>query len=244
MCLIVFAWKLIPGMPLIAAANRDEFHDRPTAPASWWEDAPHIYAGRDLLGGGTWMGMSRQGRFAAVTNVRAPDARRSNAPSRGLLAAEFLQTDTPPLAYVHNLAPAANAYSGFNLLVGDRDNLVWFSNRVDGDHRCLNAQPLPPGIYGLSNAGTLDSRWPKVTNAKAQFASLLCQGAPDEAWFDMLADCSIAPDQRLPDTGVSHEWERLLSAICIVSPQYGTRSSTLLRLFDDGTSSLLERTLR
>jgi uncharacterized protein with NRDE domain len=130
MCLIVFAWKLVPGMPLIAAANRDEFHDRPTAPASWWEDAPNIYAGRDLLGGGTWMGISREGRFAAVTNVRAPDAGRSDAPSRGLLAAEFLQRDTPPLEYAHKLASAANAYAGFNLLVGDRDNLVWFSDAL------------------------------------------------------------------------------------------------------------------
>lgn len=241
MCLIVFAWQIAPGMPLVAAANRDEFYSRPAAAADWWEDYPRVYAGRDLQGGGTWMGITRDGRFAAITNIRAPYEKRADAPSRGMLVADYLTGEMQAEEFIANIAPRSNAFNGFNLLVGDRDRLLWFSNRNLEDER--NGRPLAPGIYGLSNA-TLDTPWPKVVRAKAQFASLLCQGAPQGAYFEMLADTSRAPDCRLPHTGVELEMERLLSAVCIESPHYGTRVSTVVHIYQPGFAILHERQIR
>lgn len=241
MCLIVFAWQLIPGMPLVAAANRDEFYDRPAAPAGWWNDHPQIYAGRDLKGGGTWMGITREGRFAAITNVRAPDEMRDDAPSRGALVADYLAGQAAPQEYIERIAAGAAHYNGFNLLLGDRDTLLWYSNRAQDDAR--NGKPLAPGVYGLSN-GTLDTPWPKVVRTKAQFASLLCQCAPEEAYFEMLTDTTPVSDCRLPRTGISRDWERVLSTVRIDSPGYGTRASTMVRLYADGSSALEERPVR
>lgn len=241
MCLIVFAWHVIPGLPLIAAANRDEFYERPAKPACWWEDHPKIYAGRDLRGGGTWMGISRDGRFAAVTNIRAPSERRADAPSRGALVADYLRGEMRPDQYIDAIAPDASHFNGFNLLVGDREGLIWYSNRGGDDAR--NGKLLAPGIYGVSNA-LLDSPWPKVVRTKAQFASLLCQTAPEDAFFEMLTDTTPAHDCRLPSTGVDLKTERLLSAVCIESPGYGTRTSTLVKMYDDCGAFLLERSIR
>lgn len=241
MCLIVFAWKVVPGIPLLAAANRDEFYERPATPAAWWEDQAHIYAGRDLQGGGTWMGVTREGRFAAITNIRAPSEKKDAAPSRGEIVAGYLSGIASPQQFVDDLAPRAGQYNGFNLLVGNREDLVWYSNGSPDDAR--NGKPLPSGVYGLSN-GSLDSPWPKVVRTKAQFSSLLCQGAPEDAYFEMLSDTSQAPDCRLPNTGVSQEWERILSSVCIESPMYGTRSSTVVRLTNSGAPILHERQLR
>lgn len=238
MCLIVFAWKLVPGTSLVAAANRDEYFDRPAAPAAWWEDHPEIHAGRDLKGGGTWLGITRSGRFAALTNFRNPLDRRSDAPTRGALVSNFLAGAVTPEHYVAQLAETADRYNGFNLLVGDREQMVWYSNRSDADDR--NGKPLAPGLYGLSN-GLLDTPWPKVVRTKAQFASLLCQGAPDEAYFEMLTDTTQAPDCRLPDTGVDRAMEKMLSSVLICSPDYGTRVSTLVRLGSEDGSFLSER---
>ncbi|RQO38546.1 hypothetical protein DBR37_01215 [Herminiimonas sp. KBW02] len=238
MCLIVFAWHVIPDMPLIAAGNRDEFYDRPAKPADWWEDYPQIYAGRDLQGGGTWIGVSREGRFAALTNIRAPSEMRDDAPSRGALVTNFLAGSMSPDEYVAELKTAQQDYNGFNLLIGDSKQLVWYSNRGDGDER--NGKSLGPGIYGLSNS-LLDCAWPKVVRTKAQFASLLCQGAPEDAYFEMLTDTTCASDCRLPKTGVSIERERLLSAVCIESPDYGTRVSTLVKLNGGTQPVLIER---
>jgi uncharacterized protein with NRDE domain len=238
MCLIVLAWKVVPGMPLVAAGNRDEFYDRPATAADWWTDHPQVYAGRDLRGGGTWMGVTRDGRFAAITNVRAPSEKRSDAPSRGALVADYLTGAVSPEEYIAGIAPGAHVFNGFNLLVGDREKLLWFSNAAQGDER--NGKPLAPGVYGLSNA-TLDTPWPKVVRTKAQFASLLCQGAPKEAYFDMLTDTTRASDCRLPHTGVSVEWERILSAVCIASPGYGTRTSTVVQLYSDAAPVLCEQ---
>lgn len=238
MCLIVFAWKLIPECPLVLAANRDEFFIRPTQPAGWWEDYPSVYAGRDLQAGGSWLGIDRQGRFAALTNIRNGPAARHDTRSRGELVAAYLRDTIAPDSYLEQVRETAGLYNGFNLLWGDRDNLFWISNENGASFRSLE-----PGIYGLSN-GALDTPWPKVVRAKAQFASLLCQAAPDDAYFDMLSDTTRAADNRLPDTGVSLEWERLLSAICIESPDYGTRASTLLRVHNDRAPELLERVIR
>lgn len=239
MCLIVFAWKVVPGMPLLAAANRDEFYARPSAPAAWWKDHPHVYAGRDLQANGTWLGIARTGRFAALTNVRAPSEKRSDAPSRGKLAADFLAGQTSPQEYVAAIAAGAHRYNGFNLLAGDGRSLIWYSNKGDDDPR--NGRILEPGIYGLSNH-LLDTPWPKVVRTKAQFASLLCQGAPEEAYFEMLTDAVRASDCRLPKTGVSLQMERLLSSVWIESPDYGTRSSTVVRMLErEGQNIVLLR---
>jgi uncharacterized protein with NRDE domain len=242
MCLIVFAWHVIPGVPVIAAANRDEFYDRPAAPAAAWPDHPNVFGGRDLQGGGTWMGVTQDGpngpRFAALTNIRGPNERRPDAPTRGTLVSDFLSGAMAPCDYVAALAKDSAAYNGFNLILGDRDTLFWFSNRAGDDPR--NGRPLEPGrIYGLSN-GLLDAPWPKVLRTKAQFASLLCQGAPEEAFFEMLSDTTRAPDLRLPETGMPVELERLLSPVCINFPGYGTRTSTVVKLYAAAAPELIE----
>lgn len=245
MCLIVFAWRLTPSSPLLAAANRDEFYDRPASPANWWNDHPNIYAGRDLQAGGTWMGIARASqsgsRFAAITNIRAPHAVKADAPSRGTLVSDYLKSSMTPSEYIATIRENAHQYNGFNLLIGDKDSLVWFSNH--GHDNPLNGRPLPPGVYGLSNA-LLDVPWPKVVRTRAQFSSLLCQHAPEDAYFEMLSDTTPAPDIRLPDTGVSLEMERLLSSVCIKSPTYGTRVSTLVHMPDNGQAVLHERLIR
>jgi uncharacterized protein with NRDE domain len=246
MCLIVFAWRVIPGVPVIAVANRDEFYDRPTAPAAPWPGHPNLIAGRDLEHGGSWMGITREGangpKFAALTNVRGPDERRPDAPSRGALVADFLKGSLSAPEYLDLIAARGDVYNGFNLVLGDAGNLYWYSNRAGDDPR--NGQPLEAGrIYGLSN-GLLDSPWPKVTRTKAQFASLLCQGAPEDAYFEMLADTTRVPDMRLPDTGVPLDWERALSAVCIRTPGYGTRSSTVVKLYENAAAELLERSVQ
>lgn len=241
MCLIVFAWQVVPGTPLIVAANRDEFYDRPALPADWWDDHPDVYAGRDLQGGGTWLGISRNGRFSALTNIRAPSEKLMDAPSRGALVADYLAGRAGPQAYVSEVDAHAQRYNGFNLLVGDGRQLVWYSNRKKEDPR--NGKPLAPGIYGLSN-DALDSPWPKVVRTKAQFASLLCQGAPREAFFEMLTDTSRASDCRLPKTGVGIEMERLLSSVLIESTNYGTRTSTVVQIDDLNGAELHERVIR
>lgn len=245
MCLIVFAWHVMPGAPLVAAANRDEFYDRPAAPAGAWPGHPHIFGGRDLQGGGSWMGITQQGehgpRFAALTNIRGPQERRLDAPSRGALVADFLAGSMDAEQYLASIAPGANAYNGFNLVLGDRERMFWFSNRGAEDAR--NGKALTPGIYGISNS-LLDSPWPKVLRTKAQFASLLCQGAPDDAFFEMLADTTRASDLRLPDTGIERELERVLSAVCIETAGYGTRTSTVVKLYTDAPAELHERVLQ
>ncbi len=238
MCLIVFAWKLVPQCPLMLAANRDEFFVRPTQAAQWWDDHPNVYAGRDLHAGGTWLGVDRHGRFAALTNIRNGHAPKQDKRSRGELVARFLRDPVDARAFLDEVRETGKDFNGFNLIFGDQHAMYWVTNEDGGSFK-----PLEPGIYGLSN-GALDTPWPKVVRAKAQFASLLCQGAPDDAYFEMLADTTRAADSRLPDTGVSLEWERLLSPICIESDDYGTRASSLLRVLDGGKADLQERVIR
>ncbi len=245
MCLIVFAWQVVPGAPLVAAANRDEFYDRPAAPASAWPENPQVFGGRDLQGGGSWMGITQQGahgpRFAALTNIRGPQERRVDAPSRGALVADFLSGDMSAQEYIRMIDGGSAVYNGFNLVLGDRERLFWYSNRGATDER--NGKEMAPGIYGISNS-LLDVPWPKVLRAKAEFASLLCQGAPEDAFFEMLADTTRAPDLRLPDTGIALDLERVLSAVCIETAGYGTRTSTVVKLYNDAPAELHERVLQ
>jgi uncharacterized protein with NRDE domain len=243
MCLITLAWDAHPAYRLAVAANRDEFYARPALPAGWWADVPDVLAGRDLREGGTWMGVTRAGRFAAVTNFRDPGfAQLASAPSRGALVADFLRGSAYAEAYAQDLARRAAAYNGFNLLVGDEGGLFYLSNRAEGVRR------LEPGIYGLSNH-LLDTPWPKVVRARRAMADALARAdGTAEAWesglWEMLADRVIAADDDLPDTGVGAERERLLSAPFIRSDVYGTRASTVLTVARDGEVRLVERSVK
>jgi uncharacterized protein with NRDE domain len=238
MCLIALALDAHPAYRLVVAANRDEFYARPTAPAAWWDDAPEVLAGRDLREGGTWMGVTRGGRFAAITNYRDPGfAQLAGAPSRGALVADFLRGGADAQAYAHEVAARAAEYNGFNLLVGDEGGLFYLSNRAPGVRR------LEPGVYGLSNA-LLDTPWPKVLRAREAVADALARARGD-GWesglWEMLADRVIAADDALPDTGVGAERERLLSPPFIRTDVYGTRASTVLTIARDGEVRFVER---
>jgi uncharacterized protein with NRDE domain len=224
-CLILVAWQAHPDYPLVVAANRDEFYARRTAGADFWPDHPQILAGRDLEAGGTWLGITRSGRFAALTNYRDPATLKPQAPSRGQLVADFLAGETAIDSYLDALDAAA--YNGFNLLLGDHDKLVAFSNISMQRHE------LAPGVYGLSNA-LLDTPWPKVGAGKTALSGALAALPDESALFRLLRDDTRHPDAALPATGVSLEWERLLSAAFIRSPAYGTRCSTVIKFGADG----------
>lgn len=221
MCLILLAWQAHPDYPLVVAANRDEFFSRRTAAADFWDDAPFVLAGRDLEAGGTWLGVTRTGRFAALTNFRDPARNRAGAPSRGELVSRFLTGMQAGTAYLEEIESSSSHYNGFNLIFGNLDGLWCFSNCGEGERR------LVPGIYGLSNH-LLDTPWPKVARGKSALSEAL-RALPDEApLFALLRDDRMAPDEALPRTGVSLDWERLLSAAFVRSPEYGTRSATVL----------------
>lgn len=225
MCVIYLAFDRHPDHPLILLANRDEYYDRPSQPARYWDDFPHIYGGRDLVGGGTWLGVTEGGRFAAVTNYRDPLAPVGTL-SRGNLVAEFLKCDFTAESYLERVKIVSSEYSGFNLLVGEISNdtreLFYYSNREK------DVQKLSPSIYGLSNH-LLDTPWPKVTKGKTRFADILRSGKLLlEEYFTTLSDESLADDKDLPSTVVPYETEKAISAIFIKTPGYGTRCSTVL----------------
>lgn len=231
MCLILVAWQMHPDYPLVVAANRDEFYQRPSADAARWSDDARVLGGRDLEAGGTWLAVREDGRFAAVTNVREPGVAKGKR-SRGQLPGDFLLGEQSPGDYVADID--GSQYSGFNLLLADGQELWYCSNR-DGA-----ARPLAPGIYGLSNH-LLDTPWPKLVSAKARFAEALASLPACGDFFAILADEEIVPDHALPSTGVALEWERLLSAIFVKSDNYGTRASTVLTCQRDGKLWLEER---
>lgn len=240
MCLIVFAWKTAADYPLLVAANRDEWRARPTAAASWWNDVPAMLAGRDLEAGGTWLGVTRSGRFAALTNFRDPTDRKSGAPSRGSLVRDYLAGNQSPHEYLTALRAKAQRFQGFNLLVGTRDELWYFGSRID------ELLPIPPGVHALSNH-TLNEPWPKVLKAKSALEAALQPELPWKArqssCFFLLSNGERAEDEQLPDTGVGLEWERQLSSILISGVQYGTRSSTVLAFTAKGEVEFEERSL-
>ena len=232
MCLMAFAWQT-GGYPLILLGNRDEFHARPTRAAGFWteEGLPDLLAGKDLEAGGTWLGITRRGRFAALTNIRAPGARKG-AQSRGALALDYLAGEQTPEDYLKHLQSRGGDYAGFNLLVGDLQQLWHLNSQTN------QMQQLPPGVYGLSNA-SLDSDWPKLKQLRTNLADNLNAGA--DVLLGLLSDKHIYPDQQLPDTGVSLEWERLLSATFILGGDYGTRASSLLKMDKQGGIIFVER---
>jgi uncharacterized protein with NRDE domain len=236
MCLIFVAYKYQSPYDLVIAANRDEFYERPSAPAGFWKEASSVLGGKDLMAGGTWLGITRTGRFAAITNYRDPGSHKHQAPSRGHLVSGFLTGKEAPGEYVRNIASGADEYNGFSLFVGDRSSIYYLSNRGSGP------QDLPPGLYGLSNH-LLDTPWPKVERGKKALERLLAgtDHVREEALFDILADRNRPPDELLPHTGMSLEWERILASPFIVSPVYGTRSSTVILIGRDGKVAFFEK---
>ncbi|MGV3523717.1 MAG: NRDE family protein [Candidatus Sericytochromatia bacterium] len=234
MCLIVLAWKTHPDYPLLLVANRDEFRARPTAPLQIWDSQPPVYAGRDLEQGGTWLGLTPQGRFAAVTNLRGPQDSSGDL-SRGMLVKNYLQGRQNPADFLEQLHHEADRYRGFNLLVGTPQRLMYASNQ--------NVHPrlLTPGIYGLSNA-TLNTSWPKVEESKVAFTRLISKREPDfEALLEMMHSTQRYPRQLLPDTGVGPEQEHALSSIFVDLEQYGTRATTLMSWHRQGDMRIVER---
>ncbi len=229
MCLILIAWHAHPRYPVVIAANRDEFFARPTEAARFWEDAPEILAGRDLTAGGTWMGVTRHGRFAALTNYREPEHKRADAPSRGALVKDFLAGTLPAEDYLASLNGKTDAYNGFNLICGTFDDGLWHlcNREVSIAKGNKGAMRLPPGIFGLSNH-LLDTPWPKVAQGKSDLAAAIKALPSDRPLFELLRDDRIHEDERLPRTGISLDWERILSAAFVRAPNYGTRSSTVL----------------
>jgi uncharacterized protein with NRDE domain len=233
MCLALVALDAHPRLPLVIAANRDEFHAREAAPAHWWPDG--TLAGVDRVGGGTWFGVDGRGRWALVTNFREGVPRDPDAPSRGTLVTRALAERAGPLDCAAAIAIDGSRYHGFNLLVGDPLRAAYTSNRASG------ALALTTGIHGLSNH-LLDTPWPKLVRSKARLAAHLATGGEHlERLFDLLGDRTQAEPASLPSTSVSPEWERLLSSAFIVDPRYGTRCSTVLTIARDGAARFAER---
>jgi uncharacterized protein with NRDE domain len=238
MCLLVIAWQVHPHYRLVVAANRDEFHERPTAAMAKWLPPDDIIAGRDLRAGGTWLAMDRARRFGIVTNFRELQRPVLDRPSRGNLIPDYLRNEKGAEGYLQELEPNAGGYSGFNLLLTDSGSLWYASNRAD-----QFARRLPPGIYGLSNE-FLDTPWPKLQRVRRRFDPLMTQAGEvsKDALFAILADPTQAGiNDELPETGVSREWEQLLSSPFIRNEDYGTRCSTIVLLEPSGAVSLTER---
>jgi uncharacterized protein with NRDE domain len=233
MCLVVVAFNIHPEQPLVVAANRDEFHARPTQNAAWWPDQPDVVAGRDLQAGGTWLGLHRAGRFATITNFRDAKSGHSQLRSRGHLVTEFLLTEQSPLDYLQSISP--NDYAGFNLVVGDRENLAYLSNRGGG------VRELSAGVYGLSNA-TLDTPWEKVERSKTRLSEILQQGqANDTHLLRLLDDREKGPVNEVRTDRLPFATAHAITAPFIVTPEYGTRCSSIVRADSDGRWQLLER---
>ena len=233
MCLVILGWQQHPDFPLIVAGNRDEFHGRPTKEAHWWPDKPDIVGGRDLQAAGTWLALSRNGRFATVTNYRDAELPKGHLRSRGHLVTGFLDSSDPALEYLSRIDGAA--YAGFNLLVSDGETLAWLSNRSEGP------RILPPGIYGLSNA-LLDSPWHKVIRAKAALEQLISQNKLNASeLLRILDDRSKAPVSEVETDRLPFATAHAISAPFIVLPDYGTRSSSVALCDKAGKWRLRER---
>lgn len=235
MCLILFAQNAHPEYPIVFAGNRDEFYDRPTSAADFWDDAPHVLAGRDQRAGGTWAGVTLGGHWATVTNVRDQRPSRDDAPSRGHLVAKYLNEEPCPETYLQEVQTQADAFNGFNLLVGTAEEAYYFSNR-NGSPRSV-----PPGVHGMSNA-QLDDPWPKVERGQTRLKEVLENDPVPEELLSILDDRTPAPDEELPETGVGLKTERMLSPPFIEGESYGTRSSTVILIHRSGSLIFVERT--
>ena len=237
MCLILFGHRTHPDFDLVLAANRDEFFERPAAAADYWEQDPGVLGGRDLQKGGTWMGVTRNGRWGALTNYRDGSPAPADARSRGQLVSDYLLGDESASRYAATRGASARLYAGFNLLVGDAEGIYYLSYADAGPIQVV------PGIHGLSNH-RLDTSWPKVDRGRQALQSAMRGGADrlEENLLALLADDSLADDALLPATGIPVDWEKKLSAAFIRTPGYGTRASSVLLVGRDGQVSFRERT--
>ncbi len=235
MCLIAFAWHVHPRYRLVLAGNRDEYHARPSAALQRWPDFPQLVAGKDLELGGTWLGVTDDGRAGVVTNVRNPQAPQDGI-SRGFLLTEYLLRGTSAREFSAALAPRAADFRPFNLLLFDTDNACYVGNQPSPERREVGF-----GVKSISN-GYLDSDWPKTRRlSSAVSAWLKRDDAPLEELFAPLADETLAPDAELPGTGVGLQRERMLSPAFIRGEIYGTRASTILALDAEGRGLIIER---
>jgi len=234
MCLLTFSWKKHADYRLILLANRDEFYERKTQKADFWEENPAILAGKDLEAGGTWLGIHQNGNFTALTNYRNLKNLKTNAPSRGKLPLDWLEsTDTAP-HYLEKIQATASTYNGFNLLIGNLENLYYFSNYQN------QIRPLEAGIYGLSNH-LLDTDWFKVQKLKQNFSESIDKGVDIDVFFSLLKDTQFPPDQQVQQTGLSFEMEKMLSPIFLKNPKYGTCCSTVLTIDYNNEVNFVER---
>ncbi len=241
MCLIILAHHIKPHLPLIVMANRDEFFKRPTESAAFWRSklhAPKILAGKDLEAHGTWLGITRNGKFAAVTNMRETSQKTSNPISRGQLPLEFLSSKKSPIKFATELTAKFPYYNGFNLLLADKNSLIYLNSSTQ------SISELQPGIYGLSN-GLLNANWPKINQGKKQLKNLINEeiNLTTDSLISMMSDRNIAPDEFLPNTGIPIELERQLSSSFIAIPErhYGTLCSTAVIISHDGLTRFDEQ---
>lgn len=236
MCLIAFHLQDHPRYAFIMAANRDEFYDRPTAPARFWEEHPELLAGKDLLAGGTWLGISKTGRIAALTNYRDPLSVQQDLISRGDIVKDFLVSSEHATQFIDKLESQRMCYNGFNLLLGTPDELHYYSNMTSSGH------PVPEGTHALSNK-FLNTPWPKVDTARtllSQYAETT-QEIDHEILLDLMVKTDQADDHQLPDTGVGLDLERKLSSMFIHMPNYGTRCTTVITVTHEGQVAFTER---
>ncbi len=237
MCLLLISYKSHPEFKLIVAANRDEFYNRPALKAGYWQEDNNILAGKDLLGGGTWLGITKQGKFAAITNYRDMSDIKPDAPTRGDLTLKFLSENISAEEYGKKISENASDYNGYNLIFGNIEDMFYYSNKS------LKLLKLTPGIYGLSNH-LLDTPWPKVKKSKLSFSEVLNSGdvTPNDI-FKILSDSSIPADDSLPNTGLSPEIERAVSPVFVQTPLYGTRCSTVIFWNNNDEISFVEKSL-
>ncbi|MFD1040451.1 NRDE family protein [Virgibacillus byunsanensis] len=236
MCLINFQIQDHPTYKLIIAANRDEFYERPTAPAQYWDNEPDILAGRDLVQMGTWLGITKQGKIAALTNFRDPDQMAAGKHSRGEIVKNYLSGNNGPEEFLRALKMKKDQYVGFNVIVGNPNQMFYYNNIQDVISEII------PGTHGLSNH-FLNTPWPKVTKGKRMLIDYLMENEELEtdALFDIISDAEEAKEENLPKTGVSLDLERNLSPLFIKTPEYGTRSSTVLLIDRDNHVTFVER---
>lgn len=235
MCLIAFALNSHPDYRLILAGNRDEFYERPTSYADFWKEESHVLAGKDLQGGGTWLGVNSFGKVSAVTNYRDPTNINPQAKTRGDLTRDYLvKKEHSAMIDMKRIAKEASLYNGFNVLMIEESNGYHFSNY----EKKINK--LDTGIYGLSNA-LIDTPWPKLSKLKSDFAETIEGSFSHEDLLNILNDKEQAPDDQLPSTGIPYEWEKAISSICIELENYGTCCSTVVTIDHDGVLNFTER---
>ncbi len=236
MCLIIFAVDVHPKFPLIVAANRDEFYARETLPMHIWDRPEGMLAGKDVSAGGTWLGVSEGHGIAMLTNYRDPHNINPHAPSRGELVSGYFYSDSGAAGYIDQVAQHGAKYNGFNLICGNGEGYYYYGNYGS------EVQAIASGVHGLSNA-LINDPWPKVTRGKERLTELIRQGEEDPyAFLDMMFDVDVADDSRLPETGVGKDLERILSPMFITSPDYGSRSTTVVMVSNQGEVKVVERT--